>query len=75
MRRLVVRLIKAGMKPREVARLLEMNYTTVYYTWEKYLSTGTAVDRNRSRRPMISTERDRRDLCRYSKKNHFAIAT
>jgi hypothetical protein len=71
----VVRQIIAGKKQREVARLFEMNYTTVHYIWDKYLRTGTVVDRARCGRPMISTERDRRELCRYSKKNPFATAT
>ena len=69
MRILVVRLIKAGMKQREVARLLELNYATVHYILEKYSSKVMVVDRDRSKRPMISTERERRVLCRYSTKN------
>jgi len=73
-RRLLVRKINAGMKQREVARLLEISHSTVSYIWNKYRSTGAVDDRNRSGRPMISTERDRRELCRYSKKNPFATA-
>jgi len=48
-----------------------MHYTTFHYIWEKYLSTITVVDRDRSGRSMTSTERDGRNLCRYSKKNPF----
>ena len=71
-RKLVVRKIIAGMKQREVYRLLEMNvYTTVHYIWEKYLNTSMVVDRPRCRSP----ERDRRELCRHSKKNPFATTT
>ena len=73
-RRLLVRKINAVMKQREVARLLEISHSTVSYIWNKYISTGAVDDRKGSERSMISTERDRRELCRYSKKNPFATA-
>ena len=74
-RKLVVRKIIAGMKQREVSKLLEMNYITVHYIWEKYLNASMVVDKPRCGRPMISTERNRRELCRHLRKNPFATAT
>ena len=73
-RRLTVKKINAGMKQRKVARLLEISHSTVSCIWNKYISTRAVDDRKRSGRPMISTEINRRELCRYSKKNPFATA-
>ena len=60
------------MKQRELARMLEINHNTVHYIWKKDSNTGSVDDKKRSGRPIISTERERRKLCRYSKNNPFA---
>ena len=71
-RRLIVRLLDVGGMQREVAKMLEINHNTVHYIWKKYSNTGSVDDKKRSGRPMISTEGDRRKLCRYLKNNSFA---
>jgi len=73
-RRLIASLLDAGVKQKEVARMLEINHNTVHYMWKKYSNIGSVDDKKRSARPMISTERDQRKLCKYSKNNHFSTA-
>ena len=46
-RKIVVRKIRAGMKKSEVAKLLEINHTTVHYTWKKYLCTWAIEDKKK----------------------------
>ena len=55
--RRIVRKIRSKMNQGEVAKLLEMNHTTVHYIWKKYLCKDVE-DKERIRRPNISTERD-----------------
>jgi len=70
-RRLIVRLLDAGMQQREVARMLEINHNSIHYKCKKIFKYSVD-DEKRSGKPMISTERDRSKLYRYSKNNPFA---
>ena len=74
-KKIVVRKIRAEMKQGEVTTLLETNNKTVHYTRKTYLFTGSIQDKELNGIPKISTDRDWRELCRYTKMNTFATAT
>ena len=54
-------ILNAGIKQREVARMLEINHSTVL-PMKKYSKTGSVDNKKRSGRPMIPTERHRRKI-------------
>ena len=74
MRRLIVVKIQSKMTQSEVARQLNIGQTTVRKIWKRYLETGSTNDRIRSGRPIKGIERERRKLCRVSKKDPFLTA-
>ena len=73
-RDLVVKQMLSGLRQADVARNLNLGKTTVRYIWQKYIKTGDVSDAKRSGRPMKTTIRERRFLCRISKKNPFLTA-
>lgn len=71
---LIVKKMKAGYKQIEVAEDLMLGQSTVHYIWKKYLKFGSTTDGKRTGRPIKATLRERRNLCRTSKRNPFLSA-
>jgi len=74
LRKLVVRKMLDGQTQVNVAKDLNIGRTTVRYIFQKYMKTGKIVDAKRNGRPLKTTERERRLLCRTSKMNPFWTA-
>ena len=59
---------------KEVVSSLKTDQTSPSYIWRKYLKTNTLENKQRSRRPLKTTTRNRRMLIITSKKNPFFTA-
>ena len=62
----VVVLVQEGYSMNEVARRMKISRCCVQAIVKKQKETGTVVDRHRSGRPKVSTEREDRELVRLS---------
>lgn len=68
---LIVDRMQNGLSQSDVSKQLEIGQTTVRKIWLKFVDTGSIDNRPRSGRPMKTTIRERRSLCRLSKKDPF----
>ena len=73
-RKEIVAKILQGKRHSEVSREFGIGHTTIRAIWLKYAKIGSTVDMNRSGRPVKTTEKDRRLICRISKKSPFMTA-
>ena len=62
-RTLIVMKMRERKKQIVVVRELNITSGAVRYVWINYLNTGTTSDNPRSRRPLKTTENDRRVIC------------
>ena len=70
---IVVQMIN-GKGQREVARELNISQPTVTKIWKRFLDTESTNDKAKSGRPMKSTERKKRFICRLSITKPFSGA-
>ena len=65
-RKLVVHKMLGGQTQVSVAKDLNIDRTTVRHIFQKYMKPGKVADKERSGRPLKTTERQMRLLCRIS---------
>ena len=71
-RKLVILKKSEGASYRMIAKDLNIGHSTVQYIYNKFLRTKTTTDLPKSGRP--SKVREKRHMCRNSKKNPFLTA-
>jgi len=74
MRNTVVEKMLSGKSQSVTGKELGICQSTVRAIWIKYTNTGSILDKFRSGRPCITTEREKRSICRIAKKNPFLTA-
>ncbi|XP_077989913.1 uncharacterized protein LOC144444373 [Glandiceps talaboti] len=62
----IITLHEDGYSNREVARILDISERSIRYNLEKFQTSGTMVNKPRSGRPRVTTEKEDRLLVRYS---------
>ena len=73
-RKLVILKKSEGASYRMIAKDLNIGHSTVQYIYNKFLRTKTTTDLPKSGRPSKCTVREKRHMCRNSKKNPFLTA-
>jgi len=72
LRMLIVCKIQDGANQRKVSRDLNICKTSERNIWNKFLNTGSVFDKSRSGGPAECSERERRLLCQYAKKQFMS---
>ena len=75
MLRLIIDKLLSGNSQMQVAKLLNFGKSTIQKIWSKYTATGSIIDQPRNGRPLKTSLRERRMICRHSKSNPFLCAT
>lgn len=70
----IVGMIRAGYTQRNVARQFNVSHTVVGRIWQRYLDTGSVVERPRSGRPRKTTDRQDRYIINIAKRARFESA-
>lgn len=73
-RQLIVEKLESGKSLMQVSNELNVPKSTAHSIWKKYCATGSVINKIRSGRPSKTTEKERRIICRESKKNPFSSA-
>jgi len=74
LRNLIVHKKSQGLSFRIIGTELNIGHSTVQQVWNKFLRTNSTADLPKSGRPCSSSERERRLICRISKKDPFLTA-
>jgi len=73
-RKLIVSKRLEDLALRMISKCLKIGHSTVVQIWNKYLKNNSAEDLEKYERPFKSSIRDRRMICRTSKKQPFLTA-
>ena len=67
--------LEAGMDARQVARAFGVHVSTIYWITDRFLQNNNVVDRPRSGRPRVTSQRQNRNIVRTHMRDRFLPAT